>query len=163
MLCSPQQVPDMNKGKRILLMLAYAVISFITCFFFLGIGHGPFQPLSIMESWGMVVLHLLFRSAPIGIGVALLFVATFFLYPLFILMLNNILRRIVRMPVPIVTLAIHAAGTWAGLITIGKQGHEVSPGFNLLAWIVPIPIVIIYLIIEWRLATARKKPAPITP
>lgn len=148
-------------GKRIILLVAYAVVSFITCIFFVGIGHGPFQPLSIMESWGMVALHQA-RSAPVDIG-GPLFVAIFFLYPLGILLLNNILRRIVPIPVPIATFAIHAAGTWVGLVTTGKQPMEVSPGFNLLAWIVPVPIVIIYLIIEWRLAIRSKKPVPAGP
>lgn len=151
----------MNTGLRMYFLVLYAVISLITCIFFVGIGHGPFQPLSIMESWGMVALYLV-QPAPGSIG-AVLFVAIFFVYPLSILFLNNILRRIVHTPVPIITLAIHGAGTWIGLAITGKQPMEVSPEFDLVAWIVPIPIVLIYLTIEWRLATARKKPTTVPP
>ena len=150
----------MNRGKRIFLLLAYASISFVVGFFFFQSGKGPYQPFSIMESWGMVVPLLLKSLQNDNVG-SLLIGASFLAYPLAILLHNNIFRRFVHTPIPIPTLAIHSVGSLISLVLAGNQPtYYFSRSVNLLAWIVPIIIVFTYLTLDWRLARGINKSEP---
>lgn len=139
-------------GKRLIVLTAYELISLITGMFYIQGGHGPIQPFYILVSWSLVIPRALLFNLPPDYGLAL-FLAFFYLYLLGLLFLNNLLRRIVRIPIPIIPLSIHGMGTVVGLHEFGKQGVYGSKGFLLAAWVVPLIIVCLYFTVEWRLAS----------
>ena len=65
--------------------------------------------------------------------------------------LASYIRRIVRIPVPVIPLTIHGAGVWAGLLKLGKQEGYAAQYHYYAAWVVPVIMALVYFTIEWQL------------
>jgi hypothetical protein len=140
----------MNIRKRIILLAVYVTASCVASLFFVAGGHASLQVIPIFESWTYVAGGILPESwSPLA------FLIIFALYLFGLLCLNNVLRRFVHFPAPIVPLAIHGAGTWVGLRHLGRLEvpTSYSSEYVLATWLIPVAMVIIYFTIEWRLAT----------
>ncbi len=147
-------------AKRLFLLGIFAVIPTLALVFdfrLYGASSGPYQPMAILWSWSFWLLkflvdHVLVIPNLSNIFLIVLLTLTFSLYLIFLLLLNNVVRKIVRFPIPVIPLTIHSLGTLTVLWFLGKPGHHFEFGFNLFAWGIPISMIVAYFTIEWRLA-----------
>lgn len=157
----------MNSLRRIFLLVAYVAVSFAVMAFFgvLGKSEGPVQAYYILTSWSTfiyLILYLLGFTTPLSYTVWHELIA-FFLYLLDLFLLDNALKRRLRISAPPIPLVIHAVGVLACFLIFGKDGANVPPAVNLLAWIVPAIIACLYFTLEWHLARGSKKPESAGP
>ncbi len=142
--------------KRLVLLVAFWVVSLGVIFFFIGSGHGSVSPMYVFSSWSLLLARL-FKSP-------LLTLILISGYYALLIYLNSSLAKIVQSPIPLATLTIHAIGCVIGAIIIEPdQIHELEGGLIASSIVVSAVVVFIYLELDWILARGGNQPAPKGP
>jgi hypothetical protein len=133
----------MRIAKRLGFLVIYFVLTSALVWAF---RHSPCGPII----FGLFTSWVLFLMSGFEAGLGFL-MGIYFLYLLALLPLNSILNRRNEWKHPYSTLAIYGIGSILGFL---DKNSELSQSFiyNMLGLIIGIPVVILYLEMDWRLA-----------
>jgi hypothetical protein len=147
-------VPSLRKFLgRFFLILAYVAFSIIVSFILGGPdGRGAWEPMFILASWAIIAL----KQSPIlwHLGPSSFFII-FFLYLIWISLLTTLLSSFNRPHLKFIILIFHGLGSFLALSML--EAEERIPGWPPFFSITGLVIFWIYLSLDWRLATGKKK------
>jgi hypothetical protein len=137
----------MNRRPRVVLLIAYLCSSFLLAWM---LEPGPGVLHCLLGSWGfMMGMVILGLFLDLGQTVVVLVVLlSFALYLLGLLLLNNVLSRAFRFPIPIISLSIHSVGFF--LCLISWPSLDSFPSAIVL--IPTVVLILAYFILDWQLA-----------
>lgn len=157
--------PDQNqmgkKGLRAsaaptILRLAYWIVTSAAAFFLTpladrGVGG---ETAAILTSWTFYLTDLFLRMLNIplsGMLPVIGFFAIYLAYLTLLALINRVLIRATRTPIPIATLLIHGSGTFLIIRRIDYQGWKPA-AVNFAIWSVAAIMVVAYVTLDWQLA-----------
>ena len=145
----------MRQAKRLGFLVIYFVLTSALVWAF---RHSPCGPIifGLFTSWAWFLMSG-FES---GLG---FIIGVYFLYLLSLLPLNSLLNRSTEWKHPYSTLAIYGIGSILGFL---DKNSELSQSFiyNMLGLLIGIPLVILYIETDWRLAVNKNNSAsPLSP
>lgn len=132
----------MKLGKRLALLVTYFILTSAIVWIFLDSPCGPII-LGLFASWAWVLISGL-ENGPVFI------MAVYLLYLLSLFFLNTLLSKWYDRKHPFIALGIYGIGS--ALAVLDKNialNHSFI--FNMLGLFIGIPVVILYLEMDWRL------------
>ncbi len=141
-------------GKRLILWIAYLMFSFVLAFGTLGGGDGSRVATAIFYSWACVFAYIM-KYNVIGMHISYVF------YLSILFFLTMLLGRQKNIRGDLALVCFYLSGSLISVVIAGRAPDEPLL-FFLSSFITSVVIVIIYLVIDWRLARGPKRSAATT-
>jgi len=142
-------------GKRLILLAGYLMISVIISFAFVGGGDGSPVPEEVFYSWGLLFAYLN-KYNPVGCLIS------YIVYLSILFLLTTFLSRQKAVRGDLVLVCFYLIGSGSAALIVGR-GDDISFLTFIFHFVVFAVVVVLYLVVDWRLAKAFNQLKSIPP